>query len=470
MGRGRPPDVLSCGWALAYAPAFVMTAPAIPRALAHCLASLAVIAAVATASAQPAQPERPVTFDAPPAPSATPSAPPAAPPSAAPSAPPPEAAPPPAPAPAAAPSAESPKTEPPKEVAPPIRGMVEGETVELGARTLKGHTFAIPLLNDTPFVPTFFGVGTELGFYNQPGLKIPYIDETGATKKFVYDANAGFLRERFGLGIGLFDVAQIGVDADYIALVGANAESIFLFGGRTAFDVRPGARFRIARFEKTGTQIGVHGYGIVDGGIQLAPQGLLVEVVQALDKLVSSDKRIRCLAAGNFKCAFPSIDVFGSMDVRQNEYGGGGSFNIAQALGRHLGAEATVGIELSAPDISNKNFGTITSTAFNVYGGVAPTLNLFPILPVGGMLEYRIDFRSESVDKNKKAGIPAGYSETALNHGVAAGLFYTGRRDLMLGWILNGNFLRQAEQAGRKSSEQPLAAILTAQFTMRYFF
>src|SRR5262245_65745982 len=112
--------------------------------------------------------------------------------------------------------------------------MVDGEDEELGARTLKGHTFQTPLLNDTAFVPTYFGVGTELGLYNQPGLVIRYQDENGANKKFTYDANAVFLRERFGVGFGILELVQLGVEADYTALVGANAETIFLFGGQTS--------------------------------------------------------------------------------------------------------------------------------------------------------------------------------------------------------------------------------------------
>jgi len=81
-----------------------------------------------------------------------------------------------------------------------------------------------------------------------------------------------------------------------------------------------------------------------------------------------------------------------------------------------------------------------------------------------------MDIDNVSYDKNPGAGIAEGVGETNVNHSVAAGLYFTGRRDLQLGWILNGNFYQQSARIGTAVEDQPVAAILTAQFTMRYFF
>ncbi len=359
----------------------------------------------------------------------------------------------------------------PRPVAAPARkGMVDGEDERWGARTLSGHTFPLPLLIDHPFVATHFGVGTEVGFYSQPGLGLEYVDETGREQTFTYDANAGFLRERLALGIGLFETFELSVDADYLAFVGANEGTIFLFGGRTAYDVRPGVRGRILRASRTGTQLGGRAYAILSEGIQIQPQGLLVTLVQQIAALAASERRTTCLVAGDFACAFPDLDLAAAIQVIHTRYGGGASVSAAQPLGRHVGVLGTVGLEVARARSSNVSFGNLYSTPLDFYAGVAPSLDLEPYAPIGAMVEYRVDVESIPYEENRSAGVPAGYGETNLNHAVAAGLFYTGRRDLQLGLVLSASFLNQSAQAGPRSTVQPLAAIVTAQFTVGYFF
>jgi len=50
------------------------------------------------------------------------------------------------------------------------------------------------------------------------------------------------------------------------------------------------------------------------------------------------------------------------------------------------------------------------------------------------------------------------------------GVYYTGRRDLSLGWIAGLSFLEDADRSLHEAEAHPDAFVFAAQFDMRYFF
>jgi hypothetical protein len=285
-----------------------------------------------------------------------------APPGAPPSAPgyqPPAYVPPPAPVASAAtlpPIAAQTRAPSPPAPEPEVKGQVPGEDAESGGRTLAGHTFLVPTFVDNAFTTTIFSVGTGLGLYSQPN-NLGTDPKTG--KPFTYDVNMGFIDERFAFGWAPTESVQLHLDSSYIAIVGGNEQGILLFGGKTSYDFQPGVRVRLFRLKESGTQLTLHAYGRIEGGIQLRPAGLLEAMaaqIQSMQNSPSSQAQLAaCLAAGDYACALPSIsDPLGSMTRTDSTYGGGGALNLAQALGRYAGAQASLGASAGSSTLKLK--------------------------------------------------------------------------------------------------------------------
>jgi hypothetical protein len=390
--------------------------------------------------------------------------------------------PPPAPAPPAtteaAPVASPPAAPPPPAPTDEIKGMVPGETADDGGRTLNGHTFILPTFVDNAFTTTLFSVGTGLGLYSQPN-NIGVDSSTGKT--FTYDVNMGFIDERFAFGWAPVEQVQLHLDSSYIAIVGGNEQGILLFGGKTSYAFQPGLKVRLYHGKESGTQIALHGYAKIAGGIQLRPAGLL-EAMAAQVAALKNDPTAQanaaaCLASGDFGCALPSVsDPLGSMTRTDSTYGGGGALSVAQALGKYAGAQLSAGatagaatLKLKALDKSSITLAdvTLSSVPWDFHLGLAGTLNFAPTVPVGLKAEYQFTRTSESFQVN---GADSGLSRVQVDHAVAAGLYYTGRRDLQLGWFLAGVFTKSTLSDSGTPADEPGHAILTGQFEMRYFF
>src|SRR5262249_49088021 len=141
----------------------------------------------------------------------------------------------------------------------------------------------------------------------------------------------------------------IDLDASYTAMLAGDAESAFLVGGSTAFEIHPGARLRILHIDRTGTELGARVYGIFDGGARLRPAGVVGEIAAQLSDIASDPRRTDCLTAGDFSCAFPNqFDALAAMQIKRHEYGAGVSVSAAQALSSHFGAQASLGFEIGA--------------------------------------------------------------------------------------------------------------------------
>jgi hypothetical protein len=364
---------------------------------------------------------------------------------------------------------DPPPTDPHPPAAPPATpAVVEPPPAEAPARhddtrSLKGHAFRPPLLLDTAFATTHVGLTASIGREVTPGVHVLSTNSLGVMQDLTYDATLTVLGGRVQAGAAFLGRIELDVDASYAGLVVGDQHTAVLFGGQSTYDVRPGLRIAALRSPSSGTALGVHAYGAFTGSSRLNPARVLSQIGKDIQAIAADPKRTSCLQVGDLACALgDDFDVFAAMKVSRATYGAGAAVSLAQAFFSRFGVQATAGVEIAKGSSSSQAAPSLGSLPIDVYVGVAPSLDLAPAVPIGISAEYRFDFASESF-----SGSPGGDSSTkTTKHGVAAGLYYTGRRDLVLGAAFVGNFTATSADG----SALPSTSLLSGVVTMRYFF
>jgi len=360
-----------------------------------------------------------------------------------------------------------------------VAGMVTGETAEEGDRTLRGHPFPYSPLVDSPFNATNFYAGTSVELYRQKDVRSVFETSNGTDQELRYDRNLAYLRLRYGFDVALVEAFGIGLDADLLAEVGANSESLMLRGGQTGYDFRPHAVVRLHRSRSS--QWALRGHGTISAGVRAIPYGMLHSLAGQIDAIAADSNRSGCLAAGDLDCALGGDGLGDASQIRRRRYGGGGALTFGHAFGRAAGVQIAAGGEGARQTIQTAWAGALRATQIVGYAGIAPALDFAPGFPVGITAAYRFEVQRSAYDTSDELGLGRGVTTLAKNHRVAAGLSYTGRRDLMVGVTAGLAFLQDVdssvlEVASSPSSgstvvtEQPAATLISAQLEMRYFF
>lgn len=345
-----------------------------------------------------------------------------------------------------------------------VAGLVGGETEMNGARTLGGHTFQYPRLFDTAFTATNFHVGSSVEVFHQGDVRTSITQLDGSDEELTYDRDLVFLRMDYGVAFAPHEAVTLGLDADYLIEVGANQQAIILYGGQTGYDFRPAAKLRLYRSDELGLQLALKGFGTFSGGIRAVPTGLLTHLGER------DEEEEACLAT-DVGCAVADEDVGSAMAITRERKGGGGSLNFAKSVGRFLGAQLSVGLEGARASVTSPDTGPVTATGLVFTAGASPSLNFYPGWPIALTLEYRFEWHRNAYDANAEAGLPDGIVLTAKGHRFGGGIYYTGRRDLLLGWSAGASLLEDAERGPEEvGNQQPDALLFAAQFDMRYFF
>jgi hypothetical protein len=351
---------------------------------------------------------------------------------------------------------------------------VQGETTELGARTLRGHTFPYPRYLDSAFVATTFHVGAGVELYSQPEVQTGFAASAGEPQLFTYDRDLVFARLRAALDLAPWEVFALSFDATYLAQVGVSEQSLFLFGADTGYELGPGLKARLWRSDSGSTQLGLHVGGRFAGGLQAVPQGLLRELALELAAIAQDQGRINCLVAADFECAFDNIDLITAIQLHRKRYGANAFLNLAHAFSRAIGAQLTLGLGGSYSNYTWRYLGDIDTGSFEFTAGLGPSFNFYPDFPLGVSLEYRLDVEHNVYDAVAGAegqpSVEEATSDTATAHRLAAGAYFTGRRDLMLGAIVGLSFIDESAELGKTAADQPKATLVSVQFDMRYFF
>jgi hypothetical protein len=358
--------------------------------------------------------------------------------------------------PSVAPLAEPPAPEPPAPEPPGRRD---------DPRTLKGHPFRPPLLLDSAFVASYVDVSTSIGRAVTPGIQVLASSALGVSHELDYDATQTVVTGRLQAGVRVADRLELGLDASYAALSPADQNTALLFGSQSAFDLRPGLRLSVLRSPATGTQVGLHAYGVFAGSSRLSPARVLAEIAKDIHGIAADGPSVACLQTGDLACALgDKFDSLASMRIARNTYGGGASVSVAQAFGAHFGMQGSAGFEVARASSQTPAAGAVGSTPVGFSVGVAPSLDFAPAVPLGISAEYRFDYATETFPAPAGSTVASGPT-TTLKHGVAAGLYYTGRRDLVVGASFVGSFSSASSDAGGLGGTNTLSGV----FTVRYF-
>jgi hypothetical protein len=375
--------------------------------------------------------------------------------------PPPSAAPPPDSAPI-----EPPAVEPPAPVEPPaLRESHRAGT----AHTLKGHTFIPAVLIDSAFVETHLTLGAELGHTWEYGITL---NDTNLT---MINYGFGVTAEHLSAGLAVTDRFEVGLDATYASSLASDINTA-LYGSQSAWEVRPGLRIRALRSPSTGTQLGLHFYGDFSGGVRQSPQGVLTEIGNELPSLNNSNMaQSACLAAFDLSCALtaPGYNPQTTSQYSNRQLGGGATLSLAQAFSSLFGVQAALGLEVAGrSDYAPTQ--TTGSSVVTFHAGLAASLDFGPTVPLVLMGEYRFTFINETAAVTPT--FDAGIGEV-FTHAVSAGLYYTGRRDFVVGAILNATFTTSGVNGfdddnpdDPQSTANPPVTTLSGQVSATYFF
>ncbi|MDI1444733.1 hypothetical protein [Polyangium sp. 6x1] len=338
------------------------------------------------------------------------------------------------------------------------------------ARTLEGHRFQPPVLLEGPFTTSHVGIDTSMGLRVQDGafatptapLRLPLPARDGQTL-FLFE-------ERLAVGIAPVRGAEIGARAAFQMTVGGDPASTYFYGGRTGYDVRPHLGFEVLHSEVLGLSVGLRAGLIMAGGVRARPSGLVDAMMREADAAMRDPARIRCLRAGDLGCAFTTFDGAGALRVDERSFGVHARASVAKSFGQHVGMQASFGGEAldtrlhGGPNLDAR-------MAPRAYGAsVAASVDLAPIAPVGAMLEAGLERGENRGLDRPNADLLGGAPMAYTTERVAAGVYYTGRDALTLGFVGTYGFTQERRAAGDTTTPRPPARALGGRLAFRYFF
>lgn len=321
--------------------------------------------------------------------------------------------------------------------ATPPSSLVADESQDFGDRTMKGHTFIYPILQEGAFNTMHFGTRLGAAVFSVPNVP------TGALGTLTL--NAAGLAQDFDLGIEILPWLGVYGTGDGTVVTGSDFESAIVFGGQFSFSGEGGVVVRLVRVESTGTQVSARLFGGGGTGLNLDTDNLLTAV------LGQTGQTLNTILKGG---------IGNLILTPTGSYTFGGSVHGAQALGRYVGLQLAVEgrntWQTVSPYVVSMNANqdeTTSTTAVSTSAGV--DVDGSPAgVPLGAMVEYKGEFDAASP--------PSGASTTAFVNTIAVGLYYTGRRDLLLG--LGGKTELGLSELGQSAS------IYYGQFLLRYIW
>lgn len=286
----------------------------------------------------------------------------------------------------------------------------DDEHAEFGNRTLKGHTFLYPLLIQSTFVTSYFGIRGGIRNYTVDNLPTETVEQRRI--------NLELLGLALGLeaGIKLTDWLGLEVVGGGRTLIGSNVPALVYNGASYAYEGRLGFLFRILRLEKSGTQIGAR----IGGGFSSGVVTSLAPLLLARPGLVVQD-----VVDGNFgQMIKTNIET---LDIR-------GALVGAQAFGDMFGLQLSVALSRYDFRVSPYDFATNTRVEnnrglFEFDFGAAFTFDLAPrvkYIPLATMVEYQMINAPATTQLVADTG-------TDTFHNLVAGIYWSSQRHLQLG-------------------------------------
>lgn len=327
----------------------------------------------------------------------------------------------------AVPVAERPRTVKPSPPPPPQPPSVapaprQAPTAD-APRTLSGHTFLTPVGGPSPFVTTHLAL--SLSFVD---ATFPRLDQRDGTR---YDARLGALAQRLELGVRILPRLGIVLAGGGFVATGLDGQSAINLGADGGGTWLAGIDGVVARNESTGTQVSARISVEGSAGGQIEPIAALF---------------LQTLATREVP---PSPELFGPESSTLWRF----VWSAAQAIGPHASAQAWL--------------GWVAGHALDAYpgeldvdltGGFALTADASPRVPIAILLEYDGD-----AILARSSAVATAPSAMLSDRGVSSfrgGLYYSGRRDLLLG-VLGGTATRGAG---------PVRSSVEGRLELGYFF
>ncbi|MDC3986430.1 hypothetical protein [Polyangium jinanense] len=338
------------------------------------------------------------------------------------------------------------------------------------ARTLEGHTFQPPVLLEGPFTTTHVGIDTSMGMRVQDGAGAP---PTGPMRLPLpaRDGQKLFLfEERLAVGIAPVRGAEIGARAVFQLGIGGDAASTYYYGGRTGYEVRPHLGFEALHSESLGLSVGLRAGLIMAGGVRARPSGLVDAMMREADAAMRDRARVICLVAGDLGCAFKNFDGAGAMRVDERSFGVHAYASAAKSFGRHVGLQASFGGEGLDTRLHGGPGLDSHMSPRSYAASVAASVDLAPLAPLGAMFEAGLERGENRGLDRRNAELLGGAPMAYTTERVAAGVYYTGRDALTLGFVGTYGFTQARRAAGDTISPGPPTRALGGRLALRYFF
>ncbi|HEY2734207.1 MAG TPA: hypothetical protein VGI70_09485 [Polyangiales bacterium] len=344
-------------------------------------------------------------------------------------------------------------------------------------RVLDGHRFPIAAFVPNPLPSSYLGVRAGLEYHEVPGYaELPTLGTTSTPQQV--DLKTIDVAETLDFSIRLHDYVALFGDAYGRARVGANTSTLLGTGADYTYGGDAGVLAKIVRVG--GFQLAVRG----QFGMYAGQSAGILTLFQDLNRIASNAiMRVEQNPTTDLNAAINQLNASfrnATADLLTPFTGvtWGGSVNFAQAIGRFVGVQGSLGFLYDAAtynptmiDVSTSEPLRSTSRTRTLRPNLAIAIDL-DLSPVRVPLDLMLEYRATPVSvKTTTTGTTAdgSDSQSAVEQLFAVGIYYSGRSDLQLGvtgYALSGQI--PALGANAQPSGQPLD--LGLQFVFRYFW
>jgi hypothetical protein len=341
-------------------------------------------------------------------------------------------------------------------------------------RMLDGHRFPIGAFVPLALPASYLGVRAGVEYHSVPAFaELPSLLSGGPQLVGLETINAA---ENIDFAVRLHEYVAIFGGAYGRARVGANVATLLGTGADYTYGGDIGALAKIFRLGDFQLGVRVH-VGYYAG--QSAEVMALFHDLGAIARQVVSDA-LRDLntdlnqAIARINAAFwiATAELLTPFDGALY----GGSIDAAQALGRFVGLQFSVGLSVDSTTYTPMRFD-VTSGSTRVMPGTVSTFRPsfaaaidVDLEPAGFPLDVMVEYRINSVTMTSSLPDAAG-TLSSIEHLLALGLYYSGRTDLQLGvtgYTLRGQLPLINTSANTAPSGKPRD--LGAQLVFRYFW
>jgi hypothetical protein len=371
-------------------------------------------------------------------------------------------------------------TQPPSAAAPPptAAGRIppkvaaEMETTWGQQHVLGGHSFQLGAFVPSALISSYAGIRAGVEYHQVPGFtQLPTLVKSGPQAVDLRTVNVA---ETLDFAVRLHDHLAIFGDGYGRARVGANINTLLGTGADYTYGGDLGLAVKL--FTIKSLQVSLRGqvgyYAGQTAGILALFQDLSAIAQGALQEVQRNPVQNVNDAVNRLNNAFRTATS--DLLTPFSGFAWGGSLNIAQALGRFVGLQGSVGFYLDTATYRPTHFDIASNGPLTVEHDVQttrPTLGLaldVDLEPAGFPLGLMVEYRGTALAVDDSLNV-ANVDSNTIEHLVALGAYYSGRTDLQLG-VTAYTLFGQAPTLGANAVPSGKPLDLAAQLMFRYFW